>query len=230
MRTPHSAVGRVSRTASPHLAAIVPQMLDTAVAAGYIVVYQDVRGKFGSEGDYVLTRPLRGPLNPTEVDHATDCYDTLEFIHFQETARAGDPDWWRGEHDAYDTFLRTGSAGAVAASRGLEQLGFWQGVMWAFETEKQAPPSATRSRLAIVAGALLLLVVVGAALGLRLCSDQPGPLHGSRSRHRNLRAPDFVDWSEGCGPERRRRDGPIRIRHAAGRALPASARNRVRGR
>ncbi|MGZ3315085.1 MAG: CocE/NonD family hydrolase, partial [Caulobacteraceae bacterium] len=58
--------GRVSRAASPHLAAIVPQMLDTAVAAGYIVVYQDVRGQHGSEGDYVLTRPLKGPWNPPD--------------------------------------------------------------------------------------------------------------------------------------------------------------------
>ena len=193
VRTPYNAARRASRASSPRLASIVPQMLDTAVAAGTIVVYQDVRGKFGSEGDYVLTRPLRGPLNPTEVDHATDCYDTidwlvrnvpetngrvgtiggsyegytavmstvnphpalkvavpfapmvdawmgddwfhngafrqlgtLEFIHFQQAARAGGPDWWRGEYDAYDTFLRAGSAGAVAASRGLEQLGFWR--------------------------------------------------------------------------------------------------------
>ncbi len=79
-RTPYNAAGRVSHASSPHLAAVVPQMLDTAVAAGYIVVYQDVRGKFGSEGDYVLTRPLRGPLNPTAVDHATDCYDTIGWL------------------------------------------------------------------------------------------------------------------------------------------------------
>ncbi len=80
VRTPYGAAGRVAQARSPHLAAIVPQMLDTAVAAGYIVVYQDVRGKFGSEGDYVLTRPLKGPWNPTEVDHATDCYDTIEWL------------------------------------------------------------------------------------------------------------------------------------------------------
>ena len=35
------------------------------VADGYIRVFQDVRGKYGSEGDYVMTRPLRGPLNST---------------------------------------------------------------------------------------------------------------------------------------------------------------------
>ena len=35
------------------------------MADGYIRVFQDVRGKYGSEGDYVMTRPVRGPLNPT---------------------------------------------------------------------------------------------------------------------------------------------------------------------
>ena len=33
------------------------------VADGYIRVFQDVRGKYGSEGEYVMTRPLIGPLN-----------------------------------------------------------------------------------------------------------------------------------------------------------------------
>jgi putative CocE/NonD family hydrolase len=79
-RTPYNASTRVARFESPHLAAVVPQMLDTAVAAGYIVVYQDVRGKYGSEGDYVMTRPLRGPYNPTATDHATDTYDTIDWL------------------------------------------------------------------------------------------------------------------------------------------------------
>jgi hypothetical protein len=39
-----------------------------------------VRGKYGSEGDYVMNRPLRGPLNPTPVDHATDTYDTIDWL------------------------------------------------------------------------------------------------------------------------------------------------------
>jgi putative CocE/NonD family hydrolase len=79
-RTPYNASSRVSRFESPYLASVVPQMLDTAVAAGYIVVYQDVRGKYGSEGDYVMTRPLRGPYNPTATDHATDTWDTIEWL------------------------------------------------------------------------------------------------------------------------------------------------------
>jgi putative CocE/NonD family hydrolase len=43
-------------------------------------VVQDVRGKYGSQGDYVMNRPLRGPLNPTAVDHSTDTYDTIDWL------------------------------------------------------------------------------------------------------------------------------------------------------
>jgi putative CocE/NonD family hydrolase len=50
------------------------------MADGYIRVFQDVRGKYGSEGDYVMTRPLRGPLNNTRVDQSTDAYDTIEWL------------------------------------------------------------------------------------------------------------------------------------------------------
>jgi putative CocE/NonD family hydrolase len=50
----------------------------------------------------------------------------LEFIYNQQATRKGDHEWWSGEYDSYDTYLRAGSAGAVAASRGLEQLGFWR--------------------------------------------------------------------------------------------------------
>jgi putative CocE/NonD family hydrolase len=194
-RTPYDADARVSRANSPHMAAVVSQMDETAVAAGYIIVYQDVRGKYGSEGDYVMTRPLRGRLNPTEVDHATDTYDTIEwlvnhvpesngrvatiggsyegyttvmstvhphpalkaavpfapmvdgwmgddwfhngafrqqgtldYIYGQEATRKSSEKWWSGERDTYDEYLGAGSAGALAASHGLEQLGFWREV------------------------------------------------------------------------------------------------------
>ena len=50
------------------------------VRAGYIVAVQDVRGKYRSEGDYVMNRPLRGPLNPTAVDHSTDAWDTIDWL------------------------------------------------------------------------------------------------------------------------------------------------------
>jgi uncharacterized protein len=79
-RTPYNAAARTQRTQSTHMLAILPQGDEVFVADGYIRVFQDVRGKYGSEGDYVMTRPLKGPLNPSSVDHSTDAYDTIEWL------------------------------------------------------------------------------------------------------------------------------------------------------
>lgn len=79
-RTPYNAKKSAGRALSPHAAATGSQMDEPFLEDGYIRVYQDVRGKYGSEGDYVLNRPLRGPLNSSEVDHATDAYDTIDWL------------------------------------------------------------------------------------------------------------------------------------------------------
>ena len=60
--------------------AVLPLGDEVFGADGYIRVFQDVRGKYKSEGDYVMTRPVRGPLNPTKVDHVTDAYDTIDWL------------------------------------------------------------------------------------------------------------------------------------------------------
>ncbi len=79
-RTPYSASEETSRASSAHMTSILPSTYDVLAPAGYIVVFQDVRGKYGSEGEYVNERPLRGPINPTDVDHATDAYDTIDWL------------------------------------------------------------------------------------------------------------------------------------------------------
>jgi predicted acyl esterase len=71
-RTPYGATERIERNVSAHLAAVIDSsdVADELVAhEGYIRVLQDVRGKHGSEGDYLMTRPLLGPLNRGSVDH-----------------------------------------------------------------------------------------------------------------------------------------------------------------
>jgi putative CocE/NonD family hydrolase len=79
-RTPYNASGRASRNHSPHLLAALPLSDEVFAADGYIRVYQDVRGKYKSEGNYIMTRPVRGPLNTTTVDHVTDAYDTIDWL------------------------------------------------------------------------------------------------------------------------------------------------------
>jgi putative CocE/NonD family hydrolase len=79
-RTPYDAPGRASRSDSPRMRDLLPQGDEVFVDGGYIRVFQDIRGKYGSEGDYVMTRPLRGPLNNTKVDHSTDAWDTIDWL------------------------------------------------------------------------------------------------------------------------------------------------------
>ena len=79
-RTPYNAAGATSRSQSASMVATLPVGDEVFAADGYIRVYQDVRGKYGSEGEYVMTRPLRGPLNDSQVDHSTDAWDTIEWL------------------------------------------------------------------------------------------------------------------------------------------------------
>ena len=82
-RTPYDAIALTSHAQSSHLGPILTgydNATEVIVEGGYIRVVQDVRGKYGSEGDYVMNRPLHGPLNPTMVDHATDTYDTIDWL------------------------------------------------------------------------------------------------------------------------------------------------------
>jgi putative CocE/NonD family hydrolase len=193
-RTPYNATELTSYNHSAHLIASLDgydNADDMIVDAGYIRVVQDVRGKYGSEGDYVMNRPPVGVLNDTTVDDSTDAFDTidwlvhhlpesngrvgilgisydgwtalmalihphpalkvsvpmapmvdgwmgddwfhhgafrplnLDYIYEQEATRANDEKWWNDHYDDYDTFLDAGSVGALAASRGLEQTGFF---------------------------------------------------------------------------------------------------------
>lgn len=82
-RTPYDAAELTGHAHSSHLGPVLQgydNVTDLIVEGGYIRVVQDVRGKHGSEGDYVMNRPLRGPLNATSVDHSTDTYDTIDWL------------------------------------------------------------------------------------------------------------------------------------------------------
>lgn len=55
--------------------------LDSAYAAeGYILVYQDVRGRYMSQGEFVNVRPLAEDGNSGGIDESTDVYDTVEWL------------------------------------------------------------------------------------------------------------------------------------------------------
>jgi putative CocE/NonD family hydrolase len=79
-RTPYGVSKRVPPDKGPKLEAALPPGDDIFAGSHYIRVFQDVRGKFRSEGKYVMNLPLQGPLNTSGVDHSTDTYDTIEWL------------------------------------------------------------------------------------------------------------------------------------------------------
>ena len=79
-RTPYDAKGSTTRTASQSLVDVLPIMDKEFVNDGYIRVYQDIRGLHNSEGQFVMNRPIVGPLNNSGVDESTDAYDTIDWL------------------------------------------------------------------------------------------------------------------------------------------------------
>ena len=66
--------------ASQSIVDILPIMYKEFVEDGYIIVYQDIRGLHNSEGQFVMNRPIVGPLNKTGIDESTDAYDTIDWL------------------------------------------------------------------------------------------------------------------------------------------------------
>ncbi len=80
-RTPYNAAGRAARSKSGRMIEALPLSDEVFVEAGYIRVYQDVRGKYGSEGPYLMTPPpVASGYNPSGADDTMDGYDTIDWL------------------------------------------------------------------------------------------------------------------------------------------------------
>jgi uncharacterized protein len=89
-RTPYDATALTTHEFSTHLGPNLEGVggflsgydnaTEVILEDGYIRVVQDIRGKYGSEGDFVMNRPIHGPQNPTLVDESTDTWDTIDWL------------------------------------------------------------------------------------------------------------------------------------------------------
>jgi uncharacterized protein len=53
---------------------------DEMMTDGYIFVFQDIRGRYGSQGKFVMLRPIHDAADPKGVDESTDTYDTIDWL------------------------------------------------------------------------------------------------------------------------------------------------------
>lgn len=72
LRTPYGVSGWGYRA--------VARYLKPLADAGYIFVFQDIRGRYKSEGKFVMGRPLRNKSDAKAIDESTDAYDTIEWL------------------------------------------------------------------------------------------------------------------------------------------------------
>jgi putative CocE/NonD family hydrolase len=72
LRTPYG----IGKLTSEQLTAALPELS----ADGYIVVQQDIRGRFSSEGKFVMLRQPRDPKDKNAIDESTDTYDTIDWL------------------------------------------------------------------------------------------------------------------------------------------------------
>src|ERR1700761_818713 len=81
-RTPYNAAARAERTKdAAKMIELLPMSDEDFVKNGYIRVYQDVRGKYGSDGVYLMTPPpVDSGYNPSGADDTTDAYDTIDWL------------------------------------------------------------------------------------------------------------------------------------------------------
>jgi putative hydrolase, CocE/NonD family len=71
-RTPYGSPGRDSVDLSKYFGVLAKE--------GYIFVFQDIRGKFKSEGLMEMNKPMYHKTKPGSIDESTDCYDTVDWL------------------------------------------------------------------------------------------------------------------------------------------------------
>lgn len=75
----------------------------------YILVYQDIRGRHKSEGEFVQVRPLnKNKKSKKDIDEATDTYDTIEWL-LKHTYNNGNAGTWGISYDGFQATMTASS-------------------------------------------------------------------------------------------------------------------------
>ena len=94
-RTPYDVPKDELTLLSPNLAALR--------ADGYIFAFQNLRGRFGSEGTFVMIRPPRDRADPKAIDESTDAYDTVDWLVHNVPGSSGRVGIWGTSYAGWTT-------------------------------------------------------------------------------------------------------------------------------
>jgi putative CocE/NonD family hydrolase len=108
---------------------VVNRAFPELVADGYIFVFQDIRGKFDSEGQFVMVRPPRNKRDAKSIDESTDTYDTIDWLVKNVAHNNGRVGIMGGSYDGWlSTVALIGPHPALKAVSPQAPVGdFWMG-------------------------------------------------------------------------------------------------------
>ena len=98
LRTPYG----VSTKPSPNKT----QYQSDMAMEGYIFVYQDIRGRYRSEGLFEMQRLMRDKNNPNAIDESTDTYDGIDWLIKNIPNNNGKAGMLGVSYDGWTTMIR----------------------------------------------------------------------------------------------------------------------------
>ncbi|HJU55422.1 MAG TPA: CocE/NonD family hydrolase [Pyrinomonadaceae bacterium] len=99
LRTPYGVTGWGERSINGSLSKLAEE--------GYIFAFQDIRGRFKSEGQFVMDRPPRSSPDPKAIDEGTDAYDTIDWMVKNVPRNNGRVGMTGGSYDALLAVMAT---------------------------------------------------------------------------------------------------------------------------
>lgn len=103
---------------------------DLFAKEGFIFVYQDIRGRFKSEGEFIVLRPyIPNKQNSQDIDESSDTYDTIEWLLNNIPNNNGRIGQWGGSYSGWLTVMGMINAHPAlrASSPGASPADWWMG-------------------------------------------------------------------------------------------------------
>ena len=99
LRTPYGVNGMRSPNMDPYISDMAKE--------GYIFVFQDIRGRYKSEGKFEMQRIMRDKKDPKSIDESTDTYDAIEWLLKDVPKNNGKVGMYGVSYDGWTTMMGT---------------------------------------------------------------------------------------------------------------------------